>query len=105
VQSVKEAADALSAIDTNAADAAEQRRITEGFSQTERLSRVRLQTGLAPETDVLTSADRVLEAQLQQAGLDAEGAARRIQLLVAVGGDFTPPPAKLAAISTSNVRR
>lgn len=105
VQAVKQAADALSAIDTNAADAAEQRRITEGFSQTERLSRVRLQSGLAPQTDVLTSADRVLQAQLLQAGLDAEGAARRIQLLVAVGGDFTPPPAKLAAVSTTTIRR
>jgi NodT family efflux transporter outer membrane factor (OMF) lipoprotein len=104
LQAVKQAADALSAIDTNAADAAEQRRITEGFSETERLSRVRRQSGLAPETDVLTSADRVLQTRLVQAGLDAEGAARRIQLLVAVGGDFTPPPARLAAASTSSIK-
>jgi NodT family efflux transporter outer membrane factor (OMF) lipoprotein len=105
VQAVKQAADALSAVETNAADSAEQRRITEGFSQTERLSRVRLQTGLAPQTDVLSAADRVLQAQLQQAGLDAEGAVRRIQLLVAVGGDFTPPPARLAAIPSSAIHR
>ena len=105
LQAVKQAADALSAIDTNAADTAEQQRITQGFSETERLSRVRRQSGLAPETDVLTSADRVLQARLVEAGLDGEGAAHRIQLLVAVGGDFTPPPVKLAAISTSNDQR
>jgi len=105
LEAVKQAADALSGIDTNAADAAEQQRITQGFSEAERLSRVRLQSGLAPQTDVLTSADRVLQARLQQTGLDAEGAVRRIQLLVAVGGDFTPPPAKLAALSTSNIQR
>jgi NodT family efflux transporter outer membrane factor (OMF) lipoprotein len=105
VQAVKQAADALSAIDTNAADTAEQRRITHGFSETERLSRVRRQSGLAPETDVLTSADRVLQARLIEAGLDADGAAHRIQLLVAVGGDFTPPPVKLAAVSTPNTQR
>ena len=105
LQAVRQAADALSAIDTNAADAAEQRRITVGFSETERLARVRRQSGLAPETDVLTSADRVLQARLAQAGLDAEGAERRIQLLVAVGGDFTPPPARLAAVSTPDTQR
>lgn len=105
LEAVKQTADALSAIDTNVADAAEQRRITDGFSETERLSRVRHQSGLAPETDVLTSADRVLQARLAQAGLDAEGAVDRIQLLVAVGGDFSPPPAKLAAGPTSRTQR
>jgi len=98
VRAVQEAADALSAIDANAAQAADQRKILSGLAETVHLEEVRVRTGLGAQLDILASGDRLLEARQTQADLDAEGLTRRIQLLVAVGGDFNPViPAKLAA--------
>jgi NodT family efflux transporter outer membrane factor (OMF) lipoprotein len=93
VASIQEAADALSNVDTSAAEAAHQQRILAGYTETARLEQARRRSGLGAETDVLASNERVLQAELTQAQLDAEAAGRRIQLLVAVGGDFrTPSP-------------
>jgi NodT family efflux transporter outer membrane factor (OMF) lipoprotein len=98
LRAVQEAADALSAIDANAAEAADQRRILAGLAQTVRLDEVRVRTGLGAQLDILASGDRLLQARQVQADLDAEGLTRRTQLLVAVGGDFSPKgPVKLAA--------
>ena len=47
---------------------------------------------------IVHSGDRLLQARQTQADLDAEGLTRRVQLLVAVGGDFNPDThVKLAA--------
>lgn len=90
LSAVQEAADALSGIDSNAAEAADQRKVLVGVAETVRLDQVRVRTGLGTQLDILASGDRLLEAQQTQADLDAEGLTRRIQLLVAVGGDFSP---------------
>lgn len=98
LRAVQEAADALSAIDSTAAQAADQRKILAGLAETVRLDEVRVRSGLGTQLDILASGDRLLEARQTQADLDAEGLTRRIQLLVAVGGDFAPKtPVKLAA--------
>ena len=91
VAAIREAADALSNVDASAAEAAQQQRILTGYAETARLERARRQSGLGAETDVLASNERLLQAKLAQTQLDAEAAARRIQLLVAVGGDFRTP--------------
>ncbi len=97
LHAVQEAADALSAIKSNAAEGADERKIINGLAETMRLDQVRVRSGLGTQLDILASGDRLLQARQTQADLDAEGLIRRIQLLVAVGGDFNPKtPAKLA---------
>lgn len=90
LQAVQQAADALSDIDSTAAQAADQRKILNGLAETVRLDQVRVRTGLGTQLDILASGDRLLEARQTQADLDAQGLTDRIQLLVAVGGDFNP---------------
>lgn len=90
VGAVRETADALSAIDTNAADAAEQRKVVAGLTETVRLDEVRVRTGLGARLDVLDAGDRLLAANQRAVDLAADGAAARIRLLVAVGGSFDP---------------
>lgn len=98
LSAVQEAADALSSIDSTAAEAADQRKILTGLGETVRLDQVRVRTGLGTQLDILASGDRLLQARQTQADLDAEGLTHRIQLLIAVGGDFNPiPSAKFAA--------
>jgi NodT family efflux transporter outer membrane factor (OMF) lipoprotein len=98
LRAVQESADALSTIDSNAAQAADQRRVVTGLAQTVHLDEVRVRTGLTTQLDVLASGDQLLQARQLQADLDAEGLTRRIQLLVSVGGDFSPDThVKLAA--------
>lgn len=90
LRAVQEAADALSSVQSTAAEAADQRKVQVGLTQTVRLDQVRVRSGLGTQLDILSSGDRLLEARQAQADLDAEGLIRRVQLLIAVGGDFTP---------------
>lgn len=87
---VREAADALSSIRTAEADAAEQRRVLASLADTVRLDQTRLRTGLGSRLDTLEAADRLLQARQALANLEADGALRRIQLVVALGGGFDP---------------
>lgn len=89
-KAVKEAADALSSIDTNRADAADQGRVVAGLEQTQRLDAVRLKSGLGTRFDTLSSAQRLLSARQNQTALAADGLLARVQLIVALGGGFTP---------------
>lgn len=100
VQAVREAADALSAIDTNAADAAQQKQIVAGLGETVRLDQVRVRTGLGARLDILDAGDRLLAARQRMVDVDADGAVRRVQLLIALGGGFTPPANTIAAADT-----
>jgi len=90
LRAVQEAADALSTINSNTAEAADQRKILIGLAETVHLDEVRARAGLGTQLDILASGDRLLQARQTQADLDAEGLSSRIQLLVAVGGDFDP---------------
>jgi NodT family efflux transporter outer membrane factor (OMF) lipoprotein len=87
---VRETADALSAIQTAQADAAEQRQILASLNDTVRLDQTRLRTGLGSQLDTIASAERLLQAGQAQVNIDADGATRRIQLVVAMGGGFAP---------------
>jgi outer membrane protein TolC len=97
VQAVREAADALSAVDTNAADAAQQREIVAGLGETVRLDQVRERTGLGARLDILEAGDRLLAARQRMVDVDADGAIRRVQLLIALGGGFIPSAQQIAA--------
>jgi NodT family efflux transporter outer membrane factor (OMF) lipoprotein len=108
VQAVREAADALTAIDTNAADAVQQKQIVAGLGATVHLDQVRVRTGLASQLDILDAGDRLLAARQRLADVDADGAIRRVQLLIALGGGFTPPlpitSAPAGAVASSRVQ-
>lgn len=98
LSAVQQAADALCAIEATAAQVGDQQKILTGLAETVRLDQVRVRTGLGTQLDILASGDRLLEARQTQADLEAQGLTHRIQLLVAVGGDFNPDiPAKSAA--------
>jgi len=90
VNAVKEAADALSQVETNRADAAQQVVIIAGLQKTVDLDRVRLSSGLGTRFDLLNSGERLLAARQAQVDLAADGALARVHLLVALGGGFTP---------------
>jgi len=91
LRAVREAADGLAAIDTARADAAEQRSIVAGLQDVLRLDHIRVASGLASQLDILASGDRLLAARQAAIDIDAEGARRRVQLLVALGGGFSAP--------------
>ena len=90
VRAVQEAADALSAIDTNSKDARQQHAVLAGLEATVKLDHVREASGLGTKLDVLNSDERLLSARQSEVDLAADGLARRIQLLVALGGGFAP---------------
>jgi len=89
VQSVREAADALSAIDTSREDAQAQRRVLTGLTRTAQIDATRLRSGLGTRLDVLASGDRLLTARQAQTDIDADGLNHRIQLAIALGGGFS----------------
>jgi NodT family efflux transporter outer membrane factor (OMF) lipoprotein len=90
VSAVQQCADALSDIATNAADAKQQRAIVSGLGDTVHLNEVRMRTGLGSSLDVLSSGDRLLQADQRATDIAADGAVSRVQLLVAIGGSFDP---------------
>jgi len=104
VQAVKQAADALSAVQTSAADAAQQARALAALQDTVRLDTIRLRTGLGSRLDILASDDRLLQARQAQVNIAADGAVRRVQLLVALGGGFDTSPAQADASGAKSMR-
>ncbi|TVV70121.1 efflux transporter outer membrane subunit, partial [Sphingomonas solaris] len=91
LRAVREAADALTNVAANDADLVAQRRILAGLDATIRLDRTRVSTGLGSQLDLLETGTRVLAARQAEADLVADAALRRVQLLTALGGGFTPP--------------
>ena len=96
---VKQAADALSAVETSATDARLQRAIVSDLQETVRLDGVRVRTGLGSRLDVLATGDRLLAARQAQVNIDADGVIHRMQLLVALGGGFSPLSTQSLALS------
>jgi NodT family efflux transporter outer membrane factor (OMF) lipoprotein len=92
VRAVKEAADALTRVAVTRDDLAAQRAVAGGLSETRRLDRVRVASGLETRLSIVESELRLLDAQIGVANLEADGAVARIQLLIAVGGDFAAVP-------------
>ncbi len=91
LRAVRETADALSQVAITGQDLAQQRRVLAGLDATIRLDRTRISTGLGSQLDVLETGTRVLAARQTEASLVADAALRRVQLLIALGGGFTPP--------------
>jgi outer membrane protein TolC len=88
---VREAADALSAIETNQRATAQQQVIEQGLADTVRLDEARVRAGLSARLDILDAQDRELVAAQRLADLRVDGALARIQLIVALGGGFPSP--------------
>ncbi len=95
VRAAKEAADALSAVETAGEEAQRQQVIVNSQTATLALTRARVRGGLAPTQELVNASEALILARQGQTAIAAEGAARRIRLIVALGGGFTPPqPAK-----------
>src|SRR3546814_6328927 len=87
---VREAADALAQIESSRRDLAQQQQALTGLSEVTRLNRVRVAAGLDSRLDIIGADIRLLQAQQDEANLQAQAAIHAIQLLVAIGGGFNP---------------
>jgi NodT family efflux transporter outer membrane factor (OMF) lipoprotein len=96
VRAVRETADAITRVAAAGDDLASQRKIVSGLSESRRLDDVRVRSGLNSRLDIIEPELRLLDAKIGLANLEAQAATNRIQLLVALGGDFTPPAAPAA---------
>jgi NodT family efflux transporter outer membrane factor (OMF) lipoprotein len=92
LRAVHESADALTKVQANEADVAQQERIVAGLRDTVRLDAVRTSTGLGSKLDAIDSGFRLLEAEQDRVNLQAEGLTRRVQLIAALGGGFVSNP-------------
>lgn len=87
---VRETADALTRTQMLGNALTQQQAATDGLAEVQRLNAVRVAAGLDSRLDLIGSDVRLLEAQQQSVNLKADKAVARIQLLIAVGGGFTP---------------
>src|SRR3546814_11778319 len=90
VTAVREGADALAQIESRRRDIAQQQQALTGLSEVRRLNRVRVAAGLDSRLDIIGADIRLLQAQQDEANLQAQAAIHAIQLLVAIGGGFDP---------------
>ncbi len=97
VSAVRDAADAITNV--RAADQAlgEQARVVQGLRDTVRLDQVRVRTGLGSQLDSIDSGFRLLQAEQDLVGLQADALTRRVQLVAALGGGFDPTRPLVAA--------
>ncbi len=92
---VRETADALAQLDTAKADLVHQREVVQGLSDVSRLNRVRVASGLDSRVELIGSDIRLLQAQQDEANLEAQAALSNVQLLVAIGGGYVPASDRL----------
>ncbi len=97
---VREAADAISNVRSTDQDLADERHIVQGLRDTVSLDQVRLRTGLGSQLDTVDSGFRLLEAEQNLVGLQADALTRRIQLVAALGGGFDPTRPLVAAAAS-----
>ena len=90
VGAVREAADALARIQSLVADRARQAEVVRGYAETGRLNQVRVASGLNSRLDLVDNDIRLLAARQDDATLAADQATARVQLVLALGGGFTP---------------
>jgi NodT family efflux transporter outer membrane factor (OMF) lipoprotein len=88
IGAVREASDALTRIDSLQADRARQREIVRGFTETGRLNKIRVSSGLDSRLDLVDNDVRQLEAEQADINLSADAAAQRVALVLALGGGF-----------------
>ena len=87
---VREAADAISNVQSGDQALADQDRVVAGLRGTVQLDAVRVRTGLGSQLDAVDSGFRLLEAEQALVGFQADTLTRRIQLVAALGGGFDP---------------
>ncbi|MDF2493999.1 efflux transporter outer membrane subunit [Sphingomonas sp.] len=90
VRAVREAADALAAIDAATREANAQAAVVRGFAETNRLNAIRINAGLDSRLSGIDTDIRLLDAQLAGATLAVDALAARARLAVALGGGFDP---------------
>ncbi len=88
VGAVKEAADALTQLRALEEQAVQQRAALDASQESFRLAQSRYRNGLNPQLNVLDAQNVLLQAQRQQATIDADLASQRVALLMAMGGGF-----------------
>jgi NodT family efflux transporter outer membrane factor (OMF) lipoprotein len=92
VTSVREAADAITALQSAQGRLAEQSTAMTAAQASFSLASERYRSGLIPQLNVLSAEDLVIRAQRQSATLSADLLSARVTLVMALGGGFTPPP-------------
>jgi outer membrane protein TolC len=88
---VRQAADALTRIRALEAERALRREMLAAAEKGFRLAQTRYRSGLKGQISVLGAQNVVLEARQGDVALAADSAVQRVNLLLAVGGGFTPP--------------
>lgn len=90
LSAVRDAADAITNVQSADQDLADEGRVVQGLRDTVSLDQVRVRTGLGSQLDTIDSGFRLLEAEQSLVGLQADALTRRIQLIAALGGGFDP---------------
>ena len=90
VGAVREAADALAQLGNLDAQRREQDAVLAGYRQTARLNGIRIASGLDSKLGLVDTDVRLLEAEQAAADLRTNAARARIQLVLALGGGFSP---------------
>ena len=90
VGAVREAADGIAQVGDLAAQVREQDAVVAGLRQTARLNQVRVASGLDSKLGLVDTDVRLLEAEQGQADLQTDAVRARVQLVLALGGGFTP---------------
>lgn len=88
VGAVREAADALTLVENTRAELQEQRQALQGLSEVTRLNRVRVASGLDSRLDLIGPDIQLLQAQQNEANLQAQTLISAIRLTIAIGGGF-----------------
>ena len=91
VSAVQQVADRLSGIDSLRLELVDQAKALDAAEQAFALAERRYGAGLSTYLAVLTAETQLLDARRTLAILHAQQAAERVKLLIAVGGDFSPP--------------
>jgi NodT family efflux transporter outer membrane factor (OMF) lipoprotein len=97
VGAVRDASDAITNVRAADESLGEQQRVVQGFRETVRLDQVRVRTGLGSQLDAVDSGFRLLQAEQDLVGLQADALTRRIQLVTALGGGFNPQQPAVAS--------
>lgn len=89
---VRDTADALARIRSLDNQRLRQAEVVRGYAETGRLNDVRVRSGLESRLDTIDNDVRLLDARLTDADLLTDALVARVQLILALGGGFTPAP-------------
>ena len=90
VGAVRDTADALARIGAIDQQRRQQAEVVRGYAETGRLNGVRVASGLESRLDTIDNDVRLLDARQLDADLATDALVARVQLVLALGGGFTP---------------